>query len=200
MSTNEDWSDEDIAEYVRDLLTEISEGVYDKHLKAIARACFSRRDARDGTKSVVPEGTPFSSFSEVRDDFLDPNAVTVVLNTGNPVPSSRPLVSGIDFILAVPKNTRVFGVPIITRGGLRYKKSDIIGQELVYPGTSPKALQGAILRVTDVNRRGFTVTILSEPVTRQGNYWTYWNVQEPICLPWKMADRFLSKIMKGQTP
>lgn len=171
--TEPEYSDEEVAEFIDEFVKEVSTGVYDKHLRAIARSAFKRRDALTGDASVVlnhvpPEGRVLSKEGDGTTNCPAPPEIDLL------VPDS---------VDVIPFRTRVNPNDVIRWNGKRYYRKDFVGKHIRFPSNAiPKALRGCLLEVTGVGDSKVKILIKTSPNSDRGRFMDNYRNKEPMFL------------------
>lgn len=148
----EDWSDDEIQDYLDylpEFLGAINDGVYDKHLAEIAKACFARRDILKGTETPGLK----AALAHPPADVLVPTYIGRVLGEGGNL---------VKPVRQVHRAILVEGM-----GGRRYSKDDLTGRYLRLKNPPmPFYLGDVLVEITSVGNQFLTVTTREDPKVR----------------------------------
>jgi hypothetical protein len=173
-----DWTPEEIQEAVDNFVDEVTDGVYDKHLRTLARAVFTRRDVLTGSKSVItdPPVPPQQQHAA-----LQPPPVATA-GQGVQLPelafhSVQPVAKGRRFTTDAAK------AGIFDFSGKRYYRKDVMHHTIrVGLNATPTALAGCRLEIVGIGDKALKVRIVDEPKNRRGSYWDKWSTGEHMFL------------------
>lgn len=190
MSNELQWTPEEIQDAVDELVKDLEAGEYDLHLRTIARAVFSRRDAIKGTSTVIP-------------DPPSPNVQKAIGNGNTVVTPSYPPVPNLPATAGVPMLTTVTPLSKGTRlrtgqnalyfnyQGRRFPKSSVRGMHFRFANNvRPEYLRNVLVKIHGVGDKALQCTIAEEP-QRKGKYHQYWVTQEKFFLSLKLIDQYL---------
>lgn len=142
-------ADTAVREFVDELVSEIEQGIYDKHLRGIARACYRRRgQLEDGTGVVNdPSGRDnLQSPPELVDSI--PESATQPSGSMTPMEFFQQAVKA--QAIEVPSGNRV-GSRAFRWNGVRYYKNYIDGGAIYLDNNvRPRKYADCVMRIDDI--------------------------------------------------